>query len=156
MSLIKILVTSAFIFTSMVAGNEVPKDPTECHLMTWDLYGIDPKSCRGPSCFRPYFSGLVQPDPAVNETGICNMLRSESCVKYVIYDELEKKKPIFVSRFCDHIFTKDWKKISNSCHRINNVEICVCTDKNMCNDGAFFKSNLVLVGFLVLISILHI
>ena len=170
MSFIAILITSTLILASTVAGYEVNvpklvepplvivrklyKDPTECHQMTWDLYGIDPKSCRGPSCFRPYFSGQVQPDP-VNGTRICNMLQSESCVKYVIYDEFDKKKPIFVSRYCDRIYTNDWKRISNSCHRINNVEICVCRDKNKCNDGALLKSNFVLVSFFIVISFLY-
>jgi hypothetical protein len=128
------------------------KDPVECHQMTWDLYG--PSKCRGPSCFRPSFSGPVRPDP-VNGTRFCNMLKSESCIKYVIYDQYDKKQPIFISRYCDRIYDNFGGKIPDSCHRINNVEICVCRDKNKCNAGSHLKSNFVLVVIFVLISFLY-
>ena len=141
----------------IVVVRKLYKDPVECHQMTWDLYGIKPSKCRGPSCFRPYFSGPVQPDPTTNGTRFCNMLKSESCIKYVIYDQYDKKQPIFISRYCDRIYDNEGGSITDSCHRINNVEICVCRDKNKCNAGSHLKSNFALVSsILVLISYLYI
>ena len=108
--------------------------------MTWDpsWVRLPPSVCRGPSCYHPYFNGQAQPE-MTNTSRTCSMLKSESCIKYVVYDKFDKKRPVYVTRYCGNLKTPEGKIVHNSCHRADNVEVCTCRDKDKCNAGSSLK-----------------
>ena len=133
-------------------------DPDTCYQMTWDSEWdkINPSFCRGLSCYGPYFNGPVYPDPTNGSSRICNLGKGESCIKYVIYDKLNKKTPIFISRYCGVVtLSNTGERVSNSCHRNsvsgNDVEVCVCRDLDKCNAGSSTTGNILSVIFVTLI-----
>jgi hypothetical protein len=131
-------------------------DPNNCHQMTWDADWdkMNPSVCRGSSCFRPYYDGPTQPDPK-NFTRSCGLTKGESCIKHVIFDQFDLKKPVFVTRYCGYFpIVNTGKRLTNTCIKAiqqgRNVEICACRDKNMCNSSTDIKTNrLVLVALFV-------
>jgi hypothetical protein len=136
-------------------------DPDTCYQMTWDSEWdkINPYFCRGLSCHGPYFNGPVSPDPTIGSSRICNLGKGESCIKYVIYDKLDKKTPIFISRYCGVVTVSNTgERVSNSCHRNsvsgNDVEVCVCRDLDKCNSGNSTNGNIFSIIFVTLIYLI--
>jgi hypothetical protein len=53
----------------------------------------------------------------------CSMLKSESCMKYVVYDHFDKTRPIYFTRYCGSLKTLEGEKLHNLCHIVNNVVV---------------------------------
>ncbi len=92
--------------------------------MTWDpsWVRLPPFVCRWPSCFHTYFDGQTPPE-MTNTSRTCSMLKSKSCMKYVVYDNFDKKRPIYITHYCRSLTTPEGEKLHNSCHIVNNVEV---------------------------------
>jgi hypothetical protein len=58
-----------------------------------------------------------------NTSRTCSMLKSESCMKYVVYDHFDKTRPIYITRYCGSLTTPEGEKLQNSCHNVNDVEV---------------------------------
>jgi hypothetical protein len=58
-----------------------------------------------------------------NTSRTCSMLKSESCMKYVVYDHFYKTRPIYFSRYCGSLTTPKGEKLQNSYHNVNYVEV---------------------------------
>jgi len=135
---------------------ELYEDPNFCHQMTWDLYWNEtvskPKSCRGGTCYWPFLKGPEMPDPiSPGGSRICGLGKDESCIKLVIYDDLEKTMPTYVSRYCGVVKTTDGDNLSNRCRRSGSFEVCACRDANKCNGSASLKLGSVILLILPLV-----
>jgi hypothetical protein len=77
------------------------------------------------------------------------MSKGESCIKYVIYDENDRKTPTYISRYCGVVKMDSGHRLANSCHRVNNIEVCSCRDSNKCNSASGFSSNVAILAVIV-------
>jgi hypothetical protein len=128
--------------------------------MTWDYeWGFSSKeNCRGKTCYPPFYDGESEPD-VTTHAAVCKLKYGQTCVKYVIYDRYDKKKPTFVARYCGRgQIANDGSRPTTSCHvdrrRNEIVEVCFCDDKDKCNSGKSIELSLMTTTFLLTISIL--